>query len=126
MLQMDFLLFNVEIIRGFTSNFVAIFSANSYPFGFPPKRKHPFLEILKFLVTKFRKQDKKVAFIRVDEYVALAGYSKLINTCHNMNTIVQNTGGDASPLNGKTKIPNDTHDNITISLLLKPSNKKEL
>ena len=54
MLQMDFSFFNVEIIRGFTSTFVAICSATSYPFGFPSISKHPLLEILEFLVTTLR------------------------------------------------------------------------
>ena len=72
MLQMDFSLFNVEIIRGFTSTFVTICSATSHPFGLPSRRKRPRLDILKLLVTTLINQDKKVAFIRVDEYGALA------------------------------------------------------
>ena len=59
MLQTDFAFFNVEIIRGFTSNFVAICSATSYPFGFPSRSKRPPLDILKFLVTKLRNKDKR-------------------------------------------------------------------
>ena len=51
MLQMDFAFFNVETIRGFTSTFVAICSANSYPFRSPSRSKRPPLDILKFLVT---------------------------------------------------------------------------
>ena len=63
MLQMDFYFFNVEIIREFTSTFVAICSATSYPFGTPYISKLPPLDILKFLVTTLMNQDKKVAFI---------------------------------------------------------------
>ena len=40
-------------------------------------------------------QDKKVSFIRVDEDGALERYSESMNTCHNMNIIVQTTGGYA-------------------------------
>ena len=98
---MDFAFFNAERIRGFTSTFVAICSTTSYPFGFPYRIKRPTLDILKFLVTALRNQDKKVAFIRVDEYGAIAKSSNLLRTCHNINIIVQTTGGDSSSLNGK-------------------------
>ena len=72
MLQMDFAFFNVESIRGFTSTFVAICSATSYPFGFTSRSKRPPLDILKLLVVTLRNQDKKIAFIRADEDGALA------------------------------------------------------
>ena len=49
-----------------------------------------------------------------------------MRTCNNMNIILQNTGGDAYSLNGKSKIPNKILTNITISLILKSSRKKEL
>ena len=89
MLQIDFAFFNVESIRGFTSTFVAIWSATSYPFGFPSRSTRPPLDILKILVMTLRNQDKKVAFIRVDEYGALARTSEFMKTCHNMNIIVR-------------------------------------
>ena len=101
MLQTDLACFNVEGIRQFTSTFVAICYATSDLFGFPSRSKLPTLDILKFLVTKLINQDKKVALIRVDEDVALARYSEFMKTFHNMNIIVQTTGGDASSLNGK-------------------------
>ena len=41
MLQMNCVFFNVESIRWFTSTFVAICSATSYPFGFPSISKRP-------------------------------------------------------------------------------------
>ena len=66
MLQMDFSFFDVKSIRGLTSTFVAIFSANSYPFGFPSRSRLPPLGIIKFLVTTLRNQDKKVSLILVD------------------------------------------------------------
>ena len=71
MLHMDFAFFNVKSILGFTLTFVAICSATSYPFVYLSGIKLPPLEILKFLVTKLRNQDKKVAFILSDEYGAL-------------------------------------------------------
>ena len=49
-----------------------------------------------------------------------------MNTCHNMNIVVQNTGGDASSLNGVSKIPNKALANIKRALLLNSSHKKEL
>ena len=101
MIQMDFLFFNVESIRGFTSTFVDIYSANSYPFGFESTSKRPPLGILKILVTILRDKYKKFSFIQLDEYGALARSSGFIRTCHNMNIIVQTTGGDASSINGK-------------------------
>ena len=79
MLQMSLEFFNVEIIRGFTSTFVAIYSATSYPFGFPSRRKQPPIEILKLLVTTIRSQYKKVAFIQVDEDVSLAIFYEFIS-----------------------------------------------
>ena len=100
-IQMDFAFFNVEIIHGFTSTFLAIFSATSYQFGLPSRSKRPPLDILKFPVTALRNQDKKFAFIRVDENGALARSSKYTKTCHNMNIIVQTTGGDEYSFNGK-------------------------
>ena len=124
MLQMDFAFFNVESIRGFTTNFVAICSATSYPFGFPSRIKRPTLDILKCLVTTLINQDKKVAFIRVDEDGALARSSEFMKKCHKMNIIVQNTGGDASSLNSKIESPNKKLANITRALLLNSSHKK--
>ena len=41
-----------------------------------------------------------------------------------MNIIVQNIGGDASSLNGKSESPNKTLASITRDLLLKSSHKK--
>ena len=73
MLQMDFSFFNVEKIRGFTSTFVDICSATSYPFGFPPRRKRAPFDIFRKIVIKLSNQDEKVAFIRIGEYVALSG-----------------------------------------------------
>ena len=77
-------------------------SATSYPFGLPSRSKRPPLDILKFLVTTLRNQDKKFASIRVDEDGALDRSSEFMRTCHNMNIIVQTTGGDDSSLNGKS------------------------
>ena len=125
MIQTNFAFFNVEIIRGFTSNFVAIFSATSDPFGFPSISKCIYLDILKFIVTIFMNQDNKVVLIQFDEDVSLARSSEFIKTCHNINIIVQTIGGGASSLNDKSEIPNKTLDNITIYLLLNSSNKKE-
>ena len=84
-LQMDFAFFNIVSIREFTSNLVDICSATPYPFGVSSRIKRPPLEILKFLVTKLRNKDKKVAFIRVDEEGELAISSEFMKTCHNMN-----------------------------------------
>ena len=126
MLQIYFAFSNLESTRGFTSTFVAILYATSHPFGFSSRSKRPPLDILKFLVTKLRNQDKKVAFIRVDEYGALARSSEFMRTCHNMNIIVQTTGGDASSLHGKSESPNRTLANITRALLLNSIHKKEL
>ena len=47
---------NVESIREFTSIFVDICYATSYPFGFTSISKHPPLDILKFLVTTLGNQ----------------------------------------------------------------------
>ena len=102
MLQMDFSFFNGEIIRVFNSTFVAICSATSYPFGFPSRIKRPPFDILKFLVTTLKNQDKNVAFIKVDEDVSLARSSEFMKTCYNMNITVQTTGVYASSLNGKS------------------------
>ena len=126
MLQMDFAFFNVESIRGFTSNFVAICSSDSYPFRFPSRSKFPPLDILKCLFTTLINQDKKVAFVRVDEDGALARSSEFMRTCYNMNIIVQTTGGDASSRNGNSESPNKKLANITRALLLNSSHKKEL
>ena len=103
MLQMYFDFFNVESIREFTSTFVDICSATSHPFGFPYISTLLPLDILKFLVTTLSNQDKKFAFIRVDEYGALSRYSEFTKKCHNMNIIVQTTGGYASSINVKTR-----------------------
>ena len=122
---MYFTLFNIESIRGFISTFVAICSTTSCPFGFPSRSKFTPLNILKCLVTALRNQDKKVAFILVDEDGSLAISSEFIKTYHNMNIVVKTTGGDASSLNGKTKIPNKTLANITGDILLNSSHNKE-
>ena len=53
------------------------------------------------------------------EDVALEISYEFMRTCHNMNIIVQNTGGDESLLNGEIKTPNKKLANTTIALLLK-------
>ena len=100
-LQMYFAFFNVESIRRFTSTFVAMCYTTSYPFGFPYRSKHPPLDILKLLVTTFNNSDNKVSFICVDEDGELAISSGFMRKCHNINIIVQTTGGDEYSLNGK-------------------------
>ena len=103
MLQIDFAFFNVESIHGYTSTFVAVCSDNSYPFGFSFRIKRPPLDVLIFIVTTLRNQDKKVAFILVDEDGALARSSEFMKTCHNMNIIVQTTGVDEYSRNVKKR-----------------------
>ena len=125
MLHMNFAFFNVEGILGFTSTFVAICSITSHPFGITYRSDYPPLEIFKFIVTTLRNQDKKVAFFRVDEYGALAISSEFMNTCHDMNTIVQTTCGDESSINGKSESPNKTLDHIKKYFILNLSNKKK-
>ena len=125
-LQIDFPFLNVESIHGFTSTFVHTCSSNSHPFGFISRSNRPPLEIINFLVTTLRNQNKKSAFIRVDEYESIARSSEFMKTCHNMNIIVKTTGGYESSLNGKTKTPNKNLANITIFILLSSSHKKKL
>ena len=126
MLHMDFSFFSVESIRGFTSTFVAICSATSNLFGFTHRIKHPPLDILKYIATTLMNHVNKVAFIRVDEYGVLEIFSEFMKKCYNTNSIVHTTGGDASYSNGKSESPDNTLYNITISLLLNSSHKKEL
>ena len=78
-----------------------ICSAASKTFGFPSIRKRLHLEILKFLVNKFRNDDKKVVLIWGDKDVALERSAEFIRACHNMNIIGKITGGDESSLKGK-------------------------
>ena len=92
MLQMDFSFSSVKSIRGYNSTFLAIYSVTSYPFRFTSRSKRPPLDILKFLVNIFMNQDKKVAYIPVDEDEALARSYEFMKTCHNMNIIVKTTG----------------------------------
>ena len=70
--------------------------------------------------------DKKVSFVRVDEYRELVRSSEFMKTCHNVNIIFQTTGGDASSLNGKSESPNKTLANITRALILNSNHKKEI
>ena len=81
---------------------------------------------MKIIFTKLRNQDKKAAFVRVDEDGALARSSEFMKICHNMNIVVQTTGGDVSSLCGKSESPNNTLANITRALLLNSIRKKEL
>ena len=71
-----------------------------------------------------RNQDKKVAFILVDEDGALEISSESMKKCQNTNIIVQTTGRYTSYLNSKRKIPNKTLDNITRGLILSSIHKK--
>ena len=98
---------------------MAICSATSYPFGFSYKRKILSLDILNCFVTKLSNQGNRVSFLQVGRYVSLALFSEFIRACHNMNIIVQTTGGDASSINGKTEIPTNTLANTTRDLLMK-------
>ena len=47
-----------------------------------------------------------------------------MKTCHNMNIIVQATGGDAHSISSISEIPNKALANITRALILNSSNKK--
>ena len=105
---------------------MAICSTTSYPFGFPSISKRPLIDILKLIVTKLKNKDKRVSSIQVDKDGALSIYSKFMEKCHNMNTIVQTTGEYESSLNGESEIPNKTLDNTTRALLLNSSDKKEI
>ena len=96
------------------------------PFRFPSRSKHPPTDILKFLVITLSNQDKKFSLVRVDEDGALARPSESTKTCHNMNIIVQTTGGDESSINYKSKSPNRKIANITRAILLKSIHKKGL
>ena len=102
MLQMYFAFLNVESIRGFSSTFVAIFSATSYPFDLKPRSKRPPLDILKLIFTAFINQDKKASFVLVDEDTALVISSYFVRTYHNNKITVQTNGGDVYSLNGKS------------------------
>ena len=79
---------------------MAICSATSYYFSFILISKRPPLEIQELLDNTLNNQDKKVAFIQLDEDLALARYSEFMKKCHNMNLIGQTTGRDASSING--------------------------
>ena len=72
--------FSVESIRGFTSTFVAICSATSYPFGFSSRRKRPSLDILKFIFATLSNRDKKISLIQVYEDGALERSSEFMKT----------------------------------------------
>ena len=82
---------------------MAICSDTSYLFEFTSRYKRTPNDILKFLVTTLRNQDKKSAFIRVDENGSLSRYYESMKTCNNMNIIVKTTGGDSSSLNDKSE-----------------------
>ena len=60
-----FFFFSVESIHGFTFTYVAILSDTSYTFGFTYIIKITPIDILKFIVTILRNQDKKVSLIQV-------------------------------------------------------------
>ena len=126
MLQMDFPFFGVESIGGYTSTFLDICSATSYLFGFPSRIKRSPIDILKFLITAFRNQDKKVTFVQVDEDGAMSRSSEFMNTCHNINIIYQTMGGDSYSRHGTSKSLNNTISNITGALLLNSSHKKDI
>ena len=61
----------------------------------------------------------------MDEYGELTISSEFVSTYHNMNIIVQTTGGGESLLNGKIEILNKTLDNITRAPIVN-SEKKNL
>ena len=90
---MDFVVFNVESIREFTSTFVAICSATSHLFDFPSISKRQTIDILKLLFTTLINKDNKVVFIRVDSYGSLERFSEFMKTCYNVSIIVQNILG---------------------------------
>ena len=56
----------------------------------------------------------------------LSRSSEFTRICHNMNIVVQTTGGDTSSLKIKSEIPNNTLANIPWDIMLKPSHKEEL
>ena len=118
MLQIDFSFFNVESIRGFTSTSEAIYSATSYPLGFPPRSKLPPLDILKNIAITMMNQDEKCLFVRVDKDGTLEISSEYTSTRNNINIIIKTISGDEFSLNVKSEIPNKSVDNIKRDLLL--------
>ena len=124
---MEFSFFSIDIIHGFTSTFVAICTATSYPFGFLLRSKRSPIYILKFFVATLRNQYKKVSFILVDEDGALEISSEFMRKFHNINIPVQNTGVDVPSLNReRSEIPNNKMAYITRKILINPIHKKGL
>ena len=78
MLQMDFAFFNVGSIHGFTSTFVAIYSDTSHSFGFTSRIKLTHIDNLRYLSNILMNHHSKIAFIRLDESVALERFSRLM------------------------------------------------
>ena len=76
MLQIDFSFFNVESIRGFTSTSEAIYSATSYPLGFPPRSKLPPLDILKNIAITMMNRTKNVY---LSEWIKMEHWKYLLN-----------------------------------------------
>ena len=94
------------------------------PLDFHPESNILLFTYSKKFVTALRNQDKKVSLIRVDEYGAPARPSEFMRIYHNMNIIVQSTGGDAYSLNGEIEIPNKTLNNIAKYLLMNSIHNK--
>ena len=93
---------------------------------FYPEANSRLLTVSNIFSVHWGSRIRKLHFLRVYKYRALKISSKFMRTCHNMNIIFQTIGGYASSLNGKSESHNKTLANITRSILLYSSHKKEL
>ena len=84
------------------------------------------MNTLKYIFTTLRNQYNKVAFIRVDENIALTTSLEFTRNCNYMDISFQKkTSGDDSSLNGKSEILNNNLSKNTITLLMNYIHKKK-
>ena len=97
LIHMDFDLYNITSIGGFTSMLSVVCAKTRTLFAFPTAYKLPPVRIICFILTKFNTEQHPYNGVRVDEYGALANSTDITNLLvDDFKISMENTGGDSS------------------------------
>ena len=106
LLYMDFLFYDIESVRGYTSVLDITYLSTRCPFSFLCRSKRHPLDVLQCLFNMLNARKRSVRRIRVDEDGALANSYEFNKLLINNNMQLETTGGYGSKLNKIIERPN--------------------
>ena len=93
MFHIDFSFMSETSIRGFSSYLSFLDDTTGYPFTFLTRNKIAPLDILQFIISTLRQQNKSINYVRYDKGGELARSSEVNKLLIENNIMVQSTGG---------------------------------